>query len=156
MYEDREGKMGWITTGPEGSTIEFDLAFGKEPRLTLAYLFGYHESLGEVLLSMRNRSAVPWSNLHIMRRNVAGISARGLESEREVHSTQIRTMAFKVSDAGMSNYIADRRRYNKEEAGPHSGWAVPPWSNATLSIRLRGCKPSAEACKFKVVSVTSC
>ena len=110
MYEDREGKMGWITTGPEGcaastrpppspppdlqrlrhrhhhrqldpasppppstspppsppplsppppspppsppppsppapplpdsrSTIEFDLAFGKEPRLTLAYLF---------------------------------------------------------------------------------------------------------------------
>jgi hypothetical protein len=105
---------------------------------------------------MRNRSEVPSSHLHHMRRNVLGLSARGSESEREARATQVKTLALKVSDTGMSNYVMDRRRYTKEEAGPNSGWAVPPYSNATLSITLRGCKGSGEACKFKVVSVTSC
>lgn len=37
LIEDREGKPGWITTGPVGSRIEFAVAFGAEPRLQVVY-----------------------------------------------------------------------------------------------------------------------
>ena len=47
LYEDRPGKPGWISTGPKGSIIEFDVKFGKEPRLIVGYLKSY-EGLGQV------------------------------------------------------------------------------------------------------------
>ena len=47
LYEDRKRKPGWITTGPNGSTIEFGVTFGKAPRLTLAWALGY-EGFGRV------------------------------------------------------------------------------------------------------------
>ena len=41
LYEDRRHKPGWISSGPNGSTIEFGVRFGKVPRLTFAYTLGY-------------------------------------------------------------------------------------------------------------------
>ena len=42
---------GWVTTGPPGSSIEFDLAFGPSPRATLVYDSSY-EGFGKVALSL--------------------------------------------------------------------------------------------------------
>ena len=47
LYEDKVGKPGWITTGPKGSTIEFDVKFGNGARLVIGYLKSY-EGLGKV------------------------------------------------------------------------------------------------------------
>ena len=37
LYADRAEKPGWISTGPINSEIEFDLQFGKIPRVTIVY-----------------------------------------------------------------------------------------------------------------------
>ena len=47
LYEDRAGKPGFITTGPRFSTIEFQVAFGAQPRISLVYDRSY-EGFGKV------------------------------------------------------------------------------------------------------------
>ena len=37
LYADRVGKPGWISQGPKDSEIEFDLLFGRIPRVTVVY-----------------------------------------------------------------------------------------------------------------------
>ena len=51
LYEDRPSKPGWITSGPQGASIQFNLAFGKTPRLLLLYEAGY-EGWGSVHLNL--------------------------------------------------------------------------------------------------------
>lgn len=41
LEADRAGKPGWITYGPDGSTMDFTVRFGAVPRLTLAFTLGY-------------------------------------------------------------------------------------------------------------------
>ena len=37
LFADRPGKYGWISHGAPGATLELDVAFGPDPRLTLVY-----------------------------------------------------------------------------------------------------------------------
>ena len=50
LYEDRPGKPGWISTGPNGSTLEFDVSFSSSPRLAVVFDQSY-EAYADARLS---------------------------------------------------------------------------------------------------------
>lgn len=54
LFEDRPGKAGWISDGPAASTLEFVVAFGVAPRITLVVEQGY-EGFGAVEVSFVGR-----------------------------------------------------------------------------------------------------
>ena len=53
LYEDRPGKPGWISTGPAGSTIDFEVRFGARPLLAVSYLSSWDAAFGDVMVRMR-------------------------------------------------------------------------------------------------------
>ena len=54
-FEDKPGKPGYICKGEE--FMEFELKFGKIPRLVISYLQSY-EAIGDAVLSMNGREAI--------------------------------------------------------------------------------------------------
>ena len=58
LYADRPLKPGWISTGPKGSRLEFQLQFGAFPRLTLMYEQSY-EGFGSAKIDFLRNKAVP-------------------------------------------------------------------------------------------------
>ena len=62
LYEDRLGKPGFISTGPRHSSLEFQVAFGAKPRISLVYDRSY-EGFGQVRAKIvsRSRTNTPWT-----------------------------------------------------------------------------------------------
>jgi len=46
LREERRGKPAWVSEGPGGSTIAFDLRFGAAPRAVVSWVQGY-EGFGD-------------------------------------------------------------------------------------------------------------
>lgn len=169
LYADRVGKPGWITTGPPGSSLEFDLAFGAAPRVTLTYLRGYDEALGTVELRMKSvrmplgadGAPRPLPRVQLWRRHHARL--RALRSDG-VRVSQTAVLAIKADDERMQNFAMDRT-WTPAFSGV-IGFGIPPYSRATLSITLpcERCNCTAPAgpgsvgrgCKFKVLAVVAC
>ena len=168
LYEDRPGKPGWITLGPANSTIEFDLRFGRAPRLVLSYMKGYSDDLGVVELRMH----VPtrWRSRDPTRRYAqlfhwAKLDGRVPEDAPRVTQTYMLSMA--VADTQMQNYAMNTEFQRSNESGFSGvlGYGIEPHSEATARFTLSpsscmdgsGSSPSTgTGCKFKIVSLTSC
>lgn len=172
LYEDRRNKPGWITSGPVLSTLEFRLAFGARPRITLAYLRGYDEALGTVELSMRDvvmrappghpgpPPPLPRSKPWVANR--ARLRARRMDG---VRVSQTAVLAIKADDERMQNYAMARRIWAASFNGV-IGFGIPPYASATLVVSLVcercNCSQAARdanggrACKFKILSVVAC
>ena len=112
LYEDRPGKRAWITSGPLGSEIAFDLEFGRAPRVTMVYTRSY-ESFGEVEVSMGSSSA--------------SFRASGTHRER---NTQSSLLVMNVAQAS-----------NEGHVGGVLGFGVAPFSNATLRLKYVSTPP---------------
>ena len=55
LYEDRPGKFGWISVGPVGARIGFDLSCGELPRVSVVFEQGY-EGFGDAVVTVGSRS----------------------------------------------------------------------------------------------------
>jgi len=160
LHEDRRGKPGWISTGPNGSTIEFDLEFGAVPTASLVYLSGYSGDLAEVRVRMKSVSRANPKSAN----NVAMIDALRHDG---LNVTQSALFEFDASDARMQNYAMEPHRpaprrvlpargtgtqvYDTSEG--HHGFGFEPFSRGTMEVMLF-CR--ASPCKFKLLSVSSC
>ena len=71
MIEERVGKPGWVSTGPAGSVIEFDVRFGAAPRLAVVYERSY-EGFGAALLQivLRNTTSFTSGGLSVVLRGL--------------------------------------------------------------------------------------
>ena len=57
LLEDRPGKPAWMSTGPNGSAIDFELRFGESPRLTIVFDRSY-ERFGSAIATIGDREPV--------------------------------------------------------------------------------------------------
>lgn len=125
-------KAGWTTTGPANSTLDFPLSFGASPRVTLVIERSY-EGFGDVVATMHGAGASP-----------AEAIVTGMHAER-VTQTFLVVMDVARPDLQQRSAVGD---YDTV----HKGFAIRPWSNATLRLRYASTPPA----KFKVRSVSSC
>lgn len=155
LREDRKGKPGWITTGPGGTSIEFDIVFGARPRLIFSYLRGYSEDLGGVKLTMDNRKdsrTGEWIGQQQRVNKHAPEVSLSARRDDEVRVTQTAVLSM---DASAMN-IQDDREAAHVWPGV-MGFDMPPYSRGTLHVTNALCNPSTgERCKFKILSVVSC
>ena len=184
LVEDRRGKPGWVGTA-NGSTIEFDLRFGKTPRVAFVYLQGYTRELAEVRVKLvrvrpvdANASGAAWGRLAddawVVKppwlRNVCMLDAQRVDG---VNVTQSQLAQF-TSDDRMYNYAMDRtltRALTREVPPRHPGRPGTRLGHSAGSLSgpmgFGMPKDSAAAlqvelycrappCKFKVLSVSSC
>ena len=161
LYEDRPGKAGWITTGPKGSRVDFEVVFGAVPLLVIAYVRGYTEEWGTVQVRLskvrRRGSLLPeptprfkWNS------NKCNLHARRDDD------TRVTQTAVAVFDAGQP-YMQNHATMRSLPASFNGilGFGVPPHSTATLSVTLVSCPGGVanamdSGCKFKVTTVTAC
>lgn len=129
-YADRANKPGWITTGPTGSTIEFDLAFGATPRLFLVYERGY-EGFGE---------AAVWLKGALRNRNF-------IQKCREKQS--IRCMVLGPPYHALDGIRSDGSRVTQSALQVYQ-YGIQPNANDTLVVRTTSSR------KFKLRYVASC
>jgi hypothetical protein len=168
---DSREKPGWSTEGPEGSTIEFDLAFGAVPRAHVSFVRSYKADFGVVELRIKNVRSPTWLNVNRTgASNVCRLNGRRTDG---INVTQSAVLAIKADDERMQNFAASCK-WEVEFQGI-VGFAVPPHSNATLSVRLMEGTPCSEVCpgmrgrlhsqsacttstprRFKILAVASC
>ena len=171
LYADRPGKPGWISTGPSGSTLEFDVRFGARPALALSYLSSHDATFGEVLVRMRavepgaaTRPA-DWRRAYALRTwEVNRVRLHGRRADGLNGSTTA-TMHMQVGEAIMQSHEMSGVRHPVYKSEPPAepftwtpvhvpgimGFGVPPHASATLIVELL-----CERCKFKIVSVVTC
>ena len=138
VLEDRRGKPGWITKGPAGSEIAFELRFGAQPSAQLVFLRGYSEDLGEIELTMDVRPPTPVrADEQAWRLNRVRVDARRHDG---LNVTQATVLFVKADDRRCQNY-AMQRKWPRDFAGV-VGFGVPPHSNATLRVALLGAASS--------------
>ena len=126
LYEDRPSKPGWITQGPPGASIAFNLTFGAAPRLLLLYEAGY-EGWGKIHLHLGERTS---------RRGAQFVVVSGQRTGGE-NVTQAELLAIECgadSEGGRNNHN------------------IRPYSNATLKLVFVSKPPL----RFKVLHVSSC
>ena len=142
--EDRAGKFGWISNGPEASTIEFPLRLGKLPRVTVVWMQGYDG----------------WGRASVGFRQAPGLQMvlDGLHGENRT-VTQLNSITMGVaqppSSLLMRNISRHRGRSNTHLASNEIGWGLTRASNVTLTLTLL-CESPMACGQFKLVSVSSC
>ena len=136
LYEDRKGKPGWISTGPNGSTIEFGVRFGRAPRLTFAYTLGY-VGFAKVAIGFGKYNSEGRERIKI----IDGLRYDG------VNVTQAATVDLDVG------HIMHGSRLDL--AGGVAGWAIKPYAEERFRIRLI-CNSNAECGKFKILGLRAC
>ena len=133
LFADRKGKPGWISTGPNGSTIEFGMRFGRSPRLSFAWTLGY-EGFSNV--------AVGFGPPHDYKgtKRIDGLRTDG------VNVTQAATIDLQVGHMMHGE--------SARSAGGVAGWAIKPFSTANFRVTLvcgqTGCG------KFKILGLRAC
>ena len=126
LYEDRPKKPGWITSGPVGASINFNLTFGAAPRLVLLYEAGY-EGWGDVHLHIGARTTPRGANY---------ILVQGL-----------RTGGDKVTQAELLTL-----EVGTDSEGGRNNHAIKPFSTASLKVVFVSKPPL----RFKLLHVSSC
>ena len=139
LYEDRNGKPGWISNGPNGSTAEFAVRFGAVPRLTIAWTLGY-EGFARVAVgftSERNRGRV---------KVIQGMRTDGLRA------TQAAVMSMDVG------HMHHGSRLDLDYGV--AGWSIKPFTTERFRVELLCAGDPAnmkEACgKFKLLELIAC
>ena len=125
-YEDRPGKGGWISHGPSNSTLEFNVSFGRSPRLTLVYEVSY-VGFGTATASIGGG---------------AGAQLDGMRYDG-LNVTQTEVLVLNVHQEPFLWVSAFRKV---------PAWHIRPWTSHTLRVTLT----SAEGLKFKLILVSSC
>lgn len=133
LYEDRLGKPGWTSTGPNGSAIEFDVRFGKSPRLTFAYTLGY-EGFASVTVGF------------------AGLEYRGSKWIDGMRSDGLRVTQAATLDMAVGHMMHGSRLHL---AGGVAGWAIRPYAVERFRVELR-CASSDACGKFKILGIRAC
>lgn len=170
LYEDRPGKPGWISTGPAGSTIDFEVRFGARPLLAVSYLSSWDAAFGDVIVRMRkvyptvrtNRSS--WVTADALRMwEVNRVRLHGRRTDGVHASTtavaHMQPGAWRCQNAEMNGvhqkpYAANFKWSSDKWAGV-LGFGVPPHARATLTAELMCDRQTGDECKFKIVSVVS-
>ena len=129
LEADRPNKPGWITYGPSGATIDFDLSFGASPRLIMLFEEGY-EGWGDANLFLGSPSA--------SRRAARSFPLRGMRADNE-RVTQARLLNL---DVGM------------DTEGGRNDFQVAPFSRHTLHVVFEA--PTPQRTKFKIQHVSTC
>ena len=142
--EDRAGKFGWISNGPEGSTVEFPLRLGKLPRVTVVWMQGY-DGWGRASVGFREAPGLQMvlDGLHGENRTVTQLNSITMG----VAQPQSRLLTGNISRI--------RSRLNPNLAPNDIGWGLPRASNVTLTLTLL-CDSHMACGHFKLVSVSSC
>ena len=135
LVEER-GKAGWLSTGPAGSTIEWDVRFGRSPRLSLVYERSY-EGFGRARLSLRGVSKLWDAALNRSVRATHVIRATPPAGNPRVTQTELLTLNVQ------------QRHVQSDELGIH-GFGVSPQSSHTVQLTM------LDDAKFKVRFVASC
>lgn len=141
LYADRPEKPGWITTTANPSAIDFDVRFGRSPRLTIVYERSY-----------ANFSTAAVELLHCSSQGSSCVALPGVERLRGIHSS---SRNVTLTDVAVFNV--------KLRTGLPGGFGVPPFAS-NLVVRITspathgGIKqPSRQLPqKFKVRFVGSC
>ena len=140
--EDKAGKFGWISNGPEASTIEFPLRLGKLPRVTVVWMQGYDG----------------WGRASVGFRQAPGLQMvlDGLHGENRT-VTQLNSITMGVAQTPSSVLTRNISRIRGGNFAPNElGWGLARASNVTLTLTLL-CESPPRACgRFKLVSVSSC
>ena len=136
LYEDRRAKPGWISTGPNGSTIEFAVRFGRTPRLTFAYTMGY-EGFERVSVGFVGKV------------NSQGVLRRKIIDGRRNDGQNVTQAATITLDVG---HIMHGSRLDL--AGGVAGWAIKPYAAERFAVEL---VCNTEPCgKFKILGLRAC
>ena len=142
--EDKAGKFGWISNGPEASTIEFPLRLGKLPRVTVVWMQGYDG----------------WGRASVGFRQAPGLQMvlDGLHGENRT-VTQLNSITMGVAQTPSSVLTRNTSRIrggSKKNFAPNElGWGLARASNVTLTLTLQ-CESPMACGRFKLVSVSSC
>ena len=135
LYEDRRHKPGWISSGPNGSTIEFGVRFGKVPRLTFAYTLGY-EGFARVAVGFGKYNSEGRERVKL----IDGLRGDG------VNVTQAATINMDVGHMMHGSRL--------DLAGGVAGWAIKPFAHERFRVQLV-CR-STPCGKFKILGVRAC
>jgi hypothetical protein len=141
LDEDRKGKPGWISTGPNGSTIEFTVRFGKTPRLTFMYVQGY-EGFGRVAIGF------------------APVGSRDSNGKTKIIDA-LRTDGFNVTQAATINLDVGHMNHGSrlDLAGGVAGWAIRPFAEERFRVELlcgKNVSMPAPCGKFKILGMRAC
>ena len=142
LYEDREGKPGWIAH-EQGATLGFDLIFGNSPRVVVSFLRSY-EKLGAVTIGFAADGA-DGDRLNTV--EGATYSIDGIWPKRTMppgdggRVSQVHSLALNVQQAQVQQRHGDAAMV---------GFGVKPFSQRRLLIQLE------KSGKFKILSVVSC
>lgn len=136
LYEDRKGKPGWISTGPNGSSIDFRVRFGIEPRLTFVYTLGY-EGFARVALSFPS------------------LSARNRQRYKMIEG--LRSDGLRVTQAAVLEMDVGHMHHGSrlDLAYGVAGWAIKPNAQETFRAELL-CNPGTTCGKFKILAIRAC
>ena len=143
--EDKAGKFGWISNGPEASTIEFPLRLGKLPRVTVVWMQGYDG----------------WGRASVGFRQAPGLQMvlDGLHGENRT-VTQLNSITMGVAQTPSSVLTRNTSRIRGGSythfASNELGWGLARASNVTLTLTLLCESPPLACGRFKLVSVSSC
>ena len=141
LYEDRPGKPAWVSTGPNGSVIEFGVAFGPSPRLTLMWTLGYEgfASVAVTFDSAKNRHR---------RKIIDGMRTDGLRA------TQAAVLDMDVGHMHHGSRL--------DLSYGVAGWAIKPYAHERFRVEML-CRKQADAIttagscgKFKILAVRAC
>lgn len=135
LYEDRPGKPGWISSGPNGSTITFDVTFGARPRLTLSWMLGY-AGLGRVAVGF--------------------VGARHAGKFKVIEG--MREDGVRVSQAAVLDMDVGHLNHGSRLDLPYgiAGWGIKPHANERFQVQLL-CEPNTMHCgKFKLLGIRAC
>jgi hypothetical protein len=109
LFEERRGKPGWITFGPVGSSLDFDLRFGSRPRAIVSFLRGYTADMGVLQVRIVDARDQDGKSLVAAKRKLLPIWSRNrarLRSRRSdgVEATTAAMAQFMVSSKHCGNY----------------------------------------------------
>ena len=137
VLEDRgRGKAGWLSKGQAGSVLEFDVPFGRSPRLSLVYERSY-ERFGRARVALKGVHKI-WDA--VRNRSVrAAYVLDGILPPGSPRVTHTELLMMNVQQA----HVQDTELGIK-------GFGVKPHSNHTLQITTLG------GGQFKVRFVASC
>lgn len=135
LYEDRPGKPGWISDGPNNTAIEFTVRFGLAPRLTFLWTLGYEGFA---------RAAVRFN------------------SDRNRHRVKVieavRSDGLKVTQAAVLDMDVGHMHHGSRLDLSYgvAGWAIKPFATERFRVEML-CNEGSSSCgKFKVLAVRAC
>lgn len=135
LYEDRPGKPGWISSGPNGSTITFDVTFGARPRLTLSWMLGY-AGLGRVAVGF--------------------VGARHAGKFKVIEG--MREDGVRVSQAAVLDMDVGHLNHGSRLDLPYgiAGWGIKAHASERFQVQLL-CEANTMHCgKFKLLGIRAC